>query len=449
MNLPIVKFISAEPGKHGAMRNLGCALALTAGFAATLLGNPTGRLYVKYNGLVAAAIDPQGNFFTRGSADGSSSFPHGGLEFKQSGVIKFSIREENASDPSQRGKIIMDYPGLVSPGGSGNFPAGSILFKNSGTTKAGYDVSSGYIYAMAEYAGRCGYRKNAASLTTVEKQDFIDAVYWADHTYYPGTPGVPGVGAPGYPGNAQGVSVLEQYPRARREDFSEEHDNPAFLPWHRKFLNVVEDTLRLYDPLLSLTYWDWQTDPRTSGIVGPGGFMGSDEGRVGFPFDFLDNNGVLAGSYDEAGEVAYPVQLLDRYLLPGAPQTASDATLLQEIDYGAFETGLEGAGHNTAHIYLATGTAPPDAIPEVGGGNSPIDPIFFLLHTNVDRIWAAWQDMDPQRMQTATVYGSASDNAKLQFNLEPWSGGPGMIPWLTPKPETYWDPEVVNHRLYY
>ena len=69
------------------------------------------------------------------------------------------------------------------------------------------------------------------------------------------------------------------------------HGGPAFLPWHRELCNRFEALLREVDPLVSLHYWDWNTDPSHIDD-GNGGhinlftadFMGSDNGPAGDPW---------------------------------------------------------------------------------------------------------------------------------------------------------------------
>jgi tyrosinase len=55
-------------------------------------------------------------------------------------------------------------------------------------------------------------------------------------------------------------------------------------------------------------------------------------------------------------------------------------------DYAAFRTQIDLGIHPAAHKYI--------------GGDlydfytSPSDPVFFLLHSQVDRLWALWQGQD-------------------------------------------------------
>jgi tyrosinase len=58
----------------------------------------------------------------------------------------------------------------------------------------------------------------------------------------------------------------------------------------------------------------------------------------------------------------------------------------------SFRNNLEGWGaskprlHNQVHVWVGGDTA------TMAGGASPNDPVFFLHHANIDRIWAMWQD---------------------------------------------------------
>jgi hypothetical protein len=67
---------------------------------------------------------------------------------------------------------------------------------------------------------------------------------------------------------------------------------------------------------------------------------------------------------------------------------------------------LEG-NHNTAHNYIG-GTIGDPHTPFVIG-----DPFVFLIHSNVDRLYATWQ-LQPEkawRLDPDRIYGSESDTA--------------------------------------
>jgi hypothetical protein len=84
------------------------------------------------------------------------------------------------------------------------------------------------------------------------------------------------------------------------------------------------------------------------------------------------------------------------------------------------------------------------------------DPFFFLLHGNVDRLWAEWQRGSTSRVDPATAYGMDGTNANITTSLGPWDGvnyqvGP-IRPWTTgdgyivTKLPT--DPSVVSPPIY-
>ena len=116
----------------------------------------------------------------------------------------------------------------------------------------------------------------------------------------------------------------------------------------------------------------------------------------------------------------------------GAPPLDSDATILAADDglpeaeqFFAIREAIEGA-HGAAHGYIG-GT--------IGNAHSAFeDPFVFLLHSNVDRLWAKWQREPGQewRLDPARVYGDEGTDPRILENLEPWAGGTGTRPWAPP-----------------
>ncbi|KAM0080969.1 hypothetical protein ACKRZS_006869 [Fusarium odoratissimum] len=61
---------------------------------------------------------------------------------------------------------------------------------------------------------------------------------------------------------------------------------------------------------------------------------------------------------------------------------------VQEIQgYDEYRQKLEGGPHGAIHSAIGG-----DMIPNT----SPNDPIFFLHHTQIDRLWSLWQEEDPK-----------------------------------------------------
>jgi len=231
------------------------------------------------------------------------------------------------------------------------------------------------------------------------------------------------------------------------------HGGPAFIPWHRELVNRFEAMLQEVDPTVALHYWDWQTDPRSSAdgsggtvdlfATGPDGFMGSSTGRAGAPLDGLDNGDVFAGSRDQTGNPVDPPQAITRDVSPGAPPVPSDAVLLAAGDglpeaeqWNAVREAIEGA-HNDAHTYIGGNIGDPHASFE--------DPFVYLLHANVDRLWAKWQRVPGQewRLDPTRVYGNETPDLRLQDPLQPWAGGTPTRPWAAP--ESLSEPKACTH----
>ncbi len=227
------------------------------------------------------------------------------------------------------------------------------------------------------------------------------------------------------------------------------HGGPEFLPWHRELVNRLEIMLRQVDPRLSLHYWDWTRDASPLFTTS---FMGSGSSNAGDPWlaaafyvPGADPYRADAFDPDHNNPVDPPRTLTRNY--SGTLSAATDTAIVDAVDYQAMATLLEVA-HDDAHGLIG------------GTLNNPHisfrDPIVFLLHSNVDRLFARWQT-DPahtDRLDPNFVYGSES--AAMNVNVEPWSSGHGeyhdIRPWSAPEnmgePHTYKALSVVTPPCY-
>lgn len=128
-----------------------------------------------------------------------------------------------------------------------------------------------------------------------------------------------------------------------------------FFAWHRQLLKRFEDRLATIDPSVTLPYWDWIKDPAIPVALTPNAL--------------LQQWGVTR-SFDPS-------------LLPIA---ADVSAAMIRTDFTPFQTALEGNAHDKVHN-------------AVGGvmatASSPTDPLFFLHHANIDRLWAKWEAANP------------------------------------------------------
>jgi tyrosinase len=254
------------------------------------------------------------------------------------------------------------------------------------------------------------------------------------------------------------------------------HRGPGFLPWHRSFITRLERDLQRVadDANLGLPYWDWTVDavavnaaqdagtaiPKLSieDLVGPAGTPLVFGGQTRYvvqsgPFGFdLSNVGDPANwwAVNERGQNDFPLErryaanwpgpAADRPRLPiddhvthavdgvlaltdydTAPFDASSASSFRNVLEGWVAPGL----HNVVHGWVGGSMSP---------GTSPNDPIFFLHHCNIDRIWAAWQvgktinDYVPQA-------GGPSGHNRNDL-MYPWNG---IDSWDGDTPESVWD----------
>jgi tyrosinase len=152
-----------------------------------------------------------------------------------------------------------------------------------------------------------------------------------------------------------------------------------FLPWHRVYVSVMESQLQMYEPNLLIPYWDWANDHTLPSWV-----------------------------YLPAGVTRGPDP---NYSLP--TQQDINANVMSHSDYaGMTISGMDGNGppglelyHGRVHMWVGGNT-----MPEVM--TSPHDPMFWLHHANVDRLWAQWQSKYPGVLPPLTRTHAAMD---------PWS----------------------------
>jgi len=226
----------------------------------------------------------------------------------------------------------------------------------------------------------------------------------------------------------------------------------AFLPWHRELVNRFEALLREVDPEVSLHYWDWTTDPSPDeggGAVNlfTSHFMGAANGDAEEPWlgaGFYDPT--ARPDRDTSGNPADTPRRLIRNVGRGVPTFPwSDDEIIAAETYPEMRRRLED-NHGGAHGYIGGTIA--------SAHTSFRDPFVFLLHSNVDRLFALWQlqpgkewRLDPEQVygietNTDIVPGAALYDPGILTPLDPWAGNPNshpavqMIrPWAPPEDE--------------
>ncbi|KAK9722824.1 hypothetical protein K7432_002363 [Basidiobolus ranarum] len=164
------------------------------------------------------------------------------------------------------------------------------------------------------------------------------------------------------------------------------HSTPAFFPWHRNFIKTFELALQKVNPKVTLPYWDWTLDsqaPEKSPIWTWFGGNGrkKDGCLITGPFanwkTSKPDSHCLQRVWDSGNKISafYSPESINYYV-----STSSG--------FGALRNNIELGPHATVHN-------------SIGGDfqymTSANDPIFFLHHAYIDKIWADWQKSHPQK----------------------------------------------------
>jgi hypothetical protein len=265
-----------------------------------------------------------------------------------------------------------------------------------------------------------GIRRNIKSVSATERALLRDAIIELNNRHYPGDRGDTPVG---------GVSFWFKQDEVHQA--THVHGGAAFLTWHRELIGRFEQLLREVDSRLSLHYWDWNEDPHD---LFTSDFMGSANGQAGEPLLSAGFYNPTADPYraDSAFDAAHanpfdPPRTLSRNLPSGAfSPGSSDNDIINAPDYPTMRGLLEGV-HNSAHPYIGE---------TIGNAHTAFrDPFVFLLHSNVDRLFAMWQTSPghAERLDPDQVYGSETNDSEILEDLEPWAGGEQTRPWWPPE----------------
>ena len=151
-------------------------------------------------------------------------------------------------------------------------------------------------------------------------------------------------------------------------DFHKTHANYVyFLKWHRDLLTEFEKDLQTINADVMIPYWDWDVDTTIPALLGgdcPTPKIG------GNPWPVVDKCGK---------NLNRPLKRCVKKV--NVPGTAAVAAVLQDGVLSSFAERLS-AIHDVVHSMVGG---------DMESHESPNDPLFYLHHANVDRIWAVWQ----------------------------------------------------------
>ncbi|SHG55765.1 tyrosinase family protein [Pedobacter caeni] len=194
------------------------------------------------------------------------------------------------------------------------------------------------------------------------------------------------------------------------------HGSLGFLPWHRAFLLDLEREMQKIEPSVTLPYWKFD---EVAEKVFTEDFMGSHaSGNVKFS---------KSNPIDDWLADGMPIRrTADFNVLTQPAHNEFGASVLREEQVIAADsfidfTNLEGNPHSTAHTSFNL---------DLTNAHTAVkDPLFFLLHTNVDRIWARWQwEKDFFDKNNESVYPQNSNEPEghnLNDTMWPWNNASG------------------------
>jgi len=271
---------------------------------------------------------------------------------------------------------------------------------------------------LASFGLTVRVRKDAETLTTTERDAFLLALAKL---------------------NDQGQGLFQTYRDVHRSGtLNESHGFDGFLPWHRAYLLDLERELQNIDPSVALHYWRWD---RPAPRLLSADYMGAPDPASGFarfspanPLRLWSIDGrqgvdrlpffdvINSGAHNQLGQPPRPDLVVTGFTGP----------------YGQLRPQFEANPHGRAHVSFSGDISSPPTAPR--------DPMFFLLHCNVDRLWAKWQWLrkrtDPDNPSAYDFRGRFGDPGATRIGhnlldtMWPWNGvtgGPGPRPSTAPR----------------
>ncbi|KAL0576037.1 hypothetical protein V5O48_005944 [Marasmius crinis-equi] len=239
-----------------------------------------------------------------------------------------------------------------------------------------------------------------------------------------------------YPNEGAVVTRLDDLTWTHTELANVIHNVANFLPWHRLLVNEHEKLLRECGYTGPYPYWDWTIDADadtvpTSPIWDPthgfgGNGVATGNSTEGFKKCVTDGpyaNLVLhVGSPTTLAAENLPHCLIREFnnnqrdsngewVVGDMRKRSYDSAVMEKIyaqeGYFSFEYALEQGPHGALHNLIGGDMRPHDA---------PNDPIFYMHHANIDRVWAKWQGDNATRLHDYRGFNDVRQTQPASIN---------------------------------
>jgi len=179
-----------------------------------------------------------------------------------------------------------------------------------------------------------------------------------------------------------------------------EHASWWFFPWHRAYLWCFERIIRQAsgDDQFTLPYWDWDS-----------------AGRRSLPPAFRDGNSTLFdSSRNDSINNGDPLPALD---IDPRGALASATFLGSSFNPGfggvplprGTKGRLENPPHDAVHVLISGNMGDPSS--------AALDPIFWLHHANIDRLWDSWLASGRVNPSVAAWKNNVDSGQAMPFDL--------------------------------
>jgi len=286
-------------------------------------------------------------------------------------------------------------------------------------------------------------RKEWRALTDDEKKCYIDAVKCLQSRPAHNT------------SRPESWTRFDEFQATHIESALGVHYLGQFLPWHRLFLRSYEHALRKECGYQGAQpYWDWSIDANPPNLIS--------KSPIWNPIIGFGGDGV-PGTYTLPPDPANTSKILPEYFYHGCIKDGPFADYTIKLGPGLLVTEhcLTRGVNDTFSVYLNSSMIsyvlsfptfdefrvqlegmpePPDIGPHGGGHvavggdmtnyfSSPADPLFYMHHTNIDRIWWVWQEAYPERLYEVagpTSHTPPYGNLTLDYPLKMGNVGPTL-----------------------